>query len=693
MAAAAGRDVGYAQLSAVADLPKHEIGESLRRAVEQGVLVVEPETGSFRFRHALLAEAMYGTILPGEREELHARLATELARSGTARPAELAPHWAAAGRATEALAASVAAARDAEHVFAPAEAFSHVERALTLWDSVPGAAECAGLDLAGASAWAAELASRAGAAPRAVEGAQAAIALAGESDPLRLARLYGSLGRYLHESGRTDEALSAYERVVEHVPAEPPSTERAAALAGLATGLMLAWRFDDSMTVADEALTLARAVGPRATEIRALAVLGRDLAYLGRADEGVARIREALELAEGTRDPLVLLETYTSLTDVLTMLGRPTESAQMGLRGLEAVGRYGIDRTVLVANYVEALHVSGEWHEAERTCAAAIRAIASNYPYMLLMNQADIEIGRGFFESARGNLEAALTTLREDRGQGIYDVYVAELALWEHRWTDAHDSARAALAGARSRQAGQLRVWFCAKGLRAQAELAALARARRDDSAVRTWLGRGQELVALARDAASEAAAVTPNSLGWLALAEAEYDRVRGAADADSWSAAAATWDRLERPAYAAYCRWRQAEVLVTAGASRTESSVPLRDAHSVATRLGAAPLLQELELLAQRARLDLTPPASREPDAESLEAILGLTPREAEVLTLVARGDTNREIAAELVISVKTASVHVSHILRKLGAPNRREAAAIAHRVAPPPARSEYDA
>ena len=74
-----------------------------------------------------------------------------------------------------------------------------------------------------------------------------------------------------------------------------------------------------------------------------------------------------------------------------------------------------------------------------------------------------------------------------------------------------------------------------------------------------------------------------------------------------------------------------------------------------------------------------------RRPTKASLEEILGLTPREAEVLTLVARGYTNREIADTLVISVKTASVHVSHILRKLDAPNRLEAAAIAHRLAPP--------
>ena len=138
--------------------------ESLRRAVEHGVLVAEQATGSFRFRHALLAEAIYATILPGEREELHARLAEELARSGAASPAELAPHWAAAGRSAEALAASVEAARQAEAVFGLAEAHAHLERALALWPAVPDAAELAGLDLAELCAWTAELASHVGAA-------------------------------------------------------------------------------------------------------------------------------------------------------------------------------------------------------------------------------------------------------------------------------------------------------------------------------------------------------------------------------------------------------------------------------------------------------------------------------------------------------------------------------------------------
>src|SRR6185436_19977482 len=118
------------------------------------------------------------------------------------------------------------------------------------------------------------------------------------------------------------------------------------------------------------------------------------------------------------------------------------------------------------------------------------------------------------------------------------------------------------------------------------------------------------------------------------------------------------------------------------------------REAHAVAARIGADALLHELELLAERARLDPTPQDAAPAEAKhSLQDVFGLTPREAEVLLLVARGLTNREIAAALVISVKTASVHVSHILRKLDVPNRVEAAAIAHRFGPPPTAGRFQA
>ena len=232
-AAAAGRDVSYALLVAVAALPERDVRASLRAAVEHGLLVPEPASGRFRFRHALLAEAVYETVLPGEREWLHARLADELSRSGDADPAELAPHWALAGRAAEALAASVAAAGDAEAVFALAEARGHVERAILLWDAVPDAAERAGCELADLLARAAQLASDAGDAPRAVELTQRGIALGGEHPAL----LHARLSRFLFESGSADESLAAIERALELVPAQPPSPELAQVLASYASAL------------------------------------------------------------------------------------------------------------------------------------------------------------------------------------------------------------------------------------------------------------------------------------------------------------------------------------------------------------------------------------------------------------------------------------------------------------------------
>ena len=212
VAAAAGRDVGYPVLRAVSQLPERTVRESLRRAVEHGVLAADQAGGSFRFRHALLADAIYTTIIPGEREELHARLADELARSGAATPAELAPHWAAAGRPREALVASVEAARQADAVFGLAEALAHLERVLELWDAVPDAAELT----------------------------QQAIELVDESDPLHAALLHQRLGRYLFERGRGDTSLAACQRAVEIVP-EQPSAGRAQALAALASGPHVTW--------------------------------------------------------------------------------------------------------------------------------------------------------------------------------------------------------------------------------------------------------------------------------------------------------------------------------------------------------------------------------------------------------------------------------------------------------------------
>jgi DNA-binding CsgD family transcriptional regulator/tetratricopeptide (TPR) repeat protein len=684
--AAAGRDVSHRLLYAAATRPEPDVAESLRHAVEHGVLVADHAAGSFRFRHALLAEAIYATTLPGEREELHGRLAEGLARSGMAGPAELAPHWMVAGRAVEALAASIQAARHAEAVFGLAEALGHVERALRLWPGVPDPARPGRLDLAELCSWAAHLALQTGRAPRAVELIRRAIELVGPAEQVRAALMHQRLATYLHASGRADATVAALERAVELVPAEPASVERAQVLAALAHGLNLAWRHGDALGIAEQAISLAGATGAHAAEMRALTAAGMTLAHLGRADEGIARLSQAIDLAEERADPDAMHRAYACLTDALTMLGRPGESARLAERGLDALQPYGTDTTVLVANHIEALLAIGAWDEAETASAAALRASSANYRHMPLMIRAIVATGRGRFDEARPHLAAARAALRIDRDVATYLAYVADLALWERRFADAAETVRQGLERAGYDGGAQLRVWLCAQGLRADAELAALARARRDTGAAGECVDHARGLLETARRAAAQAAAVTPVADAWRIVAEAEFARVEGSARPEPWADGAAAWDRLERPPLAAYCRWRQAEALVASAANRTEASAALAAAHAVATRIGAAPLGAELERLAGRARLDLAPADARATEpADSLETSLGLTAREAEVLALVARGRTNREIAAALVISVKTANVHVSNILRKLDAPNRMEAAAIAHRLSPP--------
>jgi DNA-binding CsgD family transcriptional regulator len=415
-------------------------------------------------------------------------------------------------------------------------------------------------------------------------------------------------------------------------------------------------------------------------------VLGVDLAYLGRAEEALAHLQESLRLAREAGTVRELFRAYVFLTDVLTMLGRPRESARLAATGMDDVARYGIEQGGLAANRVEALVASGDWDEADRVSADALRAQASSWSYERYATRAALDIGRGDFAAAHAHLAASppRTDFVEHGGEST-NLLVAELALWERRWGDAVLAVQEGLGRARSHEAALVRLALAAHGLRAQAELVALARARRDEDELRRRLAEVEDLVASARRDGEDAAAVTPNAAGWSALAEAERDRARGEWDPDEWSEAAATWDELERPPLAAYCRLRQSEALVATGASRAEASEPLREAHAVAARIGAGPLLRELELLAERARLDLAPATAVQGGGDRLQEEFELTPREAEVLALVARGLTNREIAEALVISVKTAGVHVSNILRKLDVPNRVEAAAVAHRLAPP--------
>jgi DNA-binding CsgD family transcriptional regulator len=259
---------------------------------------------------------------------------------------------------------------------------------------------------------------------------------------------------------------------------------------------------------------------------------------------------------------------------------------------------------------------------------------------------------------------------------------VAELAVWQGRPGRAVDRIREALTTCDL--GAPHRLMLSVFGLWAEAERAQTMVA----DAKRGHADAAELFLAGADKAATAAARITPDAEAWLARARAEYSRLDGPADPEAWRTAAAAWEELSRPYHMAYCRWRLADALLALGSpiGRAEARKALRQAYRTAAALRATPLRHQIELAGQRARIDVDEPLPP-PTPESARG-LGLTSREAEVLALLARGYTNRDIAGELTISVKTASVHVSHILAKLGVHRRIEAAAIGQRLLPMPRR-----
>jgi DNA-binding CsgD family transcriptional regulator len=183
-----------------------------------------------------------------------------------------------------------------------------------------------------------------------------------------------------------------------------------------------------------------------------------------------------------------------------------------------------------------------------------------------------------------------------------------------------------------------------------------------------------------------------PVELAWRETGAAELARARGRDNPALWRKAAAAWEAVSRPYPAAMSRWRAAEAEVEAG-NRDAAAESALTALTAARELGAKWLATEVSVLAERARLVLGADADGAGIADGTESgngagagadedPFGLTPRERQVLALIAEGATNRQIGAALFMAEKTASVHVSRILSKLGVRSRTQAAAVAHRL-----------
>jgi DNA-binding CsgD family transcriptional regulator len=172
----------------------------------------------------------------------------------------------------------------------------------------------------------------------------------------------------------------------------------------------------------------------------------------------------------------------------------------------------------------------------------------------------------------------------------------------------------------------------------------------------------------------------------FLDQAEAERARLAGKDAPEGWERLAAHWHALPRPYHEAYCRYRAAFALLIAPTAanrkeaREEAARHLERSAQVCEDLGAVYLARAVAAL--RRSSGLRTPVEPAPKAEnSASGLPSLTPREVEVLRLLVAGESNGQMAIRLGISVKTAGVHVSNILRKFDAVNRVEVAVRATR------------
>ncbi len=710
-----GWSVPHPLLARVAGLDEPTLLAALRESVDRAVVVPDPGTGRYGFRHALIAEAMYADLLPAERSRLHRAFAEALEAEpefGAASPArataELANHWYAAGLMRKALPALVAAADEARGVHAQGETLAHLVRATEIADRLRDADSVLPVERWELDARTALAAEAVGDFERAIDGWHRALDHAVAAPAAVRADLLVRLGETEFLAGNLERFVAARRAAVELVPAEPPSALRALVLAKLAIALSLASQLADARPMAEEALTVARRVGARAEEGKALGTLGTVLYLSGASEVAVGHLRASLEISQELGRFGDEAIDRSNLSEALHEAGRPREALAVVLEGLERARANGLERTygeTMTAIAVNWLFLLGRWEEAGRMAAEALeRAPHGLAGDWTAMAQAELEISQGRFDEASAHLDRVLGGDRSARAPGWYGPHEqrAHLLLELDRPEEAMREVRAALVALDrlgiAPESGEIR-WLTIRGLEAATEVSENARARGDETALADAAALVADLTARfdAHIAAVErlAGRLDRHTALDALLVAAEASRFRREPDAALWCQAADGFAAIDHPWDEIGSRWRQAEALLLAGRPRSEAAVPLRAAHASAVALGAGPTVGRIEALAHRARIALdeadrrpgSTPVGAEPNPRTAPALAPrllerLTSREREVLALLAGGRTNREIAAELFISDKTASVHVTHIKEKLGVRTRVEAAGLAIRL-----------
>jgi len=705
---AAARWVPDWLLMTVAELPPAELRAGLREAVDQQLLVVDRSGPGYALRHALARTAIHEDLLPHERAGLHRAYAEAIEQHIEDREEEdldtasmLAHHWLAAHDIPRALPASVRAGRAAAAASVPVAAGRHFELALELWSQVPDAEQAAGIDRIALLEAAASAVHRAGAPERGLALVTQALGEAGDDgDVERRAVLLVRRGELLGDLGREEEGLAELQRATDLLPPDPPTAALARALAASARAFARLAEFPQAGEVSRRALAVADAAGATEDRLEAQGTLAQSMVYAGELEPALELERRTGQEALAAGRNWLAMRSLVGLSDMHLMLGRFEEAIAICDTGLPLADHLGLGRTAgafLRGNKGEALMRLGRLDEALKTAAPALEA-PGIFSGTIMLLRAEIHLVSGRLEEADHDLREARGHLRtSSAAQFVYPLVGLEAELARSRGD--LDAAHQVLARVLERDdlRDEQRYLWPVLSLMARIE-ADRALAARDEG--RTLPDDALTRAEAVRAEAESMAVRGPAEHGHRALVLAEHARLHRDGEAPAWAEAVSHCRGMNEPLPLAYALYRHAEALSAAGdahAARAAAGEALESARAA----GATPLAAEVQALVRRARLQPTEPTNGAAPAESVAEVpdepdaleqLGLTAREGEVLRLVADGRSNSQIAEALFISRKTASVHVSNILAKLGVSSRVEAAALAHRrgIADAPADSE---
>ncbi|MGI9155137.1 MAG: helix-turn-helix transcriptional regulator [Marmoricola sp.] len=684
-AAVAGRRVSHDLLAAAAGLETAVLDAGLRDAIGHNVLV--PSRGdSYAFRHALLAEAVYDDLLPGERVRLHASFAAALVEGrarGTA--AELARHARVAHDLVTAVNASVRAGDEAMSVGGPEVAARHYETALELLADPAYPADVV-VDLASVGSRAVDALVASGNPPRALTLSRRLVdELPDDAPPVWRAQLLSSLAATVMVAETTLDPRDFTSAALAVLPDEPTAL-RSRLLHLHARALLDADQVPAAREAAVEALSMAETLDlPRLVSdvIATLAAMQRD-------DESLTE-DDIVAALENARSVAVRAGATNAELRALWLLGRwrydRAELAEAGVvfgravKRAEEIGRpwapYGFDARF---SALQVAYLLGDWDTV-----AALADVSGQAPSPI--PEAILAAGLLTVQAARGetNRLAVVPALRRlwDK-DGVIPITAAPATIELHALAGNRAAALAEHDDVVDTVSRLWRDFFHGRIRISAVTIAALTHGIADVPAdqravvaadVTRVLEGGEASLQMLREVGTHWG---PEGAAWASRLAAEHLRFRWLTGIDApgedelvsaWRRDLAGFEAMGHVYETARSQARLAVVLHTAGET-AEARVYADLARATATRLGTTPLLDDLRGI-----------GSPSPRARTGSRDEQLTSREREILALVADGRSNGEIGRQLFISTKTVSVHVSHILAKLGAAGRTEAAAIARR------------